>query len=128
MKTRIENKLKRKTNPELVKTIISAKKKENWLEVANLVSTPKRKRASVNLRDIESQAEEGKIIVIPGKVLSSGELTKKLKIVALTFSEVALEKIKKAGGSVSYIKDEIKNNSEAKNIQIINKRSKKKNE
>lgn len=127
-KTKIEKKLKRKTNPELVETIIKAKKKNNWLELANFVSTPKRRRVSVNLRDINSQAESGKTIVVPGKVLGSGELTKKIKIVALSFSQASADKIKKSGSEIVTISQEIEKNPEGKNIQLIVKRGGRKNE
>jgi len=127
-KTKIEKKLKRKTNPELVETIIKGKKKNNWLKISHLISIPTRKKVNINLRDIDNQAEEGKIIIVPGKVLASGELTKKIKIAALSFSRAVEEKIKKTGSEIITINEEIKNNPDAKEIQIINKRIGRKNE
>ena len=57
--------------------------------------------------------------LIPGKVLSSGDLTKKLTIAAWTFSDKAEEKIKKAGGKSISIEDLMKNNPDGKNIRIL---------
>ena len=68
---------------------------------------------------ISEETKEGEIIVIPGKVLSDGEITKKLKIIALAFSEKAKEKILKSNSEYSYIIEEIKKNPEAKGIKII---------
>jgi len=118
-KTRIENKLQRKTNPELRETILAAKKGTKWLEVANLVSRPKRVSIKVNLDSIEKNSKEGDIIVIPGKVLGKGNLTKKIKVVAFSFSESVDEKLDKAKCEKIRIIDEIKKNPEAKNIKIL---------
>jgi large subunit ribosomal protein L18e len=118
-KTKIEKQLKRKTNTELVDTIIAAKKKPKWVNVAASLSTPSRNRISVNLSDIDKQSKEGEGVVVPGKVLSQGDLTKKIKIVALNFSEKAKEKIKKAGCEGVSILEEIKSNPDFKDIKII---------
>jgi len=118
-KTQIETQLRRKTNPELVKTIIDAKKKNKWLEVAGILSSPRVKKINVNLDKINKEAKEGETIVIPGKVLSEGEISKKIKVVAFSFSEKAKEKILKAKGEISSIIEEIKKNPEAKGIKIL---------
>jgi large subunit ribosomal protein L18e len=118
-KTSIEKQLKRKTNPELVKTIIEAKKKKNWLEVAAALSSPRAKRINMNLNKINDEAKEGEIVVIAGKILSQGELNKKIKVVALSFSEKAREKIEKAKGDALTILEEIKKNPEAKSVRFL---------
>ena len=120
-KTKIERKLKRKTNPELVDTIIVCKKNSAWLEIAHLISTPARKQVALNLRDINAQAKDGQTILIPGKVLSSGNLDKKLKIIALSFSASAIDKLKKSKSDYLTILEEIKKNPNAKDINILNK-------
>jgi len=118
-KTQIETQLRRKTNPELVKTIIEAKKKENWLEIAGILSSPRVKKIDVNLDRINREAKEGETIVVPGKVLSEGEISKKVKVAAFSFSEKAKEKILKAKGETLTIMEEIKKNPDAKGIKII---------
>ncbi len=118
-KTLIEKQLEKKTNPELVKTIIEAKKKKNWLEVAAMLSSPRAKRINMNLDKINDEAKEGEIVVIAGKVLSQGELNKKVKVVALSFSAMAKEKIAKAKGESLTILEEIKKNPEAKNARFL---------
>ncbi|MCL5018595.1 MAG: 50S ribosomal protein L18e [Candidatus Pacearchaeota archaeon] len=118
-KTQIETQLRRKTNPELVKTIIEAKKGEKWLEVAGILSSPRVKKINVNLDKKSSGKDEGEVIVVPGKVLSEGEISKKIKVVAFSFSEKAKEKIEKAKGETWTILEEIKKNPEGKGIKII---------
>ena len=118
-KNKIEQQLKRKTNSELVQTIIEAKKKKKWFEIAEILSSPRIKKINVNLDKINEEAKEGDILVIPGKVLSEGELDKKIKIVAFNFSEKAKEKILKSHSEILTLSEEIKKNPEAKGIKLI---------
>ena len=120
-KTLIEKQLQKKINPELVKTIIAAKKNENWLEVASILAGPRKNKVNVNIEKINKEAKESEIIVVPGKVLSQGDTNKKLKIVALSFSDKAKEKLLKVKSEVSTILEEIKNNPQAKNIKVLKK-------
>ncbi|AAR39331.1 NEQ489 [Nanoarchaeum equitans Kin4-M] len=64
--------------------------------IAELLSKPKRRKKHfvVNLWKIEKHSNDGDTIIVPGKVLGSGELTKDVKVVALSFSQTALEKLK----------------------------------
>jgi len=118
-KTKIEKQTKKKTSSDLVETIRTAKKNEKWLKVAGLLSTPRRERAQINLDEIDKNSKEGDIMVIPGKVLSQGELNKKIKIVALGFSESAKEKILKSKCEAIYILEEIKKNPKANGIKVL---------
>lgn len=119
MKTQIEKKLKRKTDKDLVETIIAGKKKDSWNIVAHKISKPSRKQTDLNLDEINERSKEGDIIIIPGKVLGMGEVNKKIKISALAYSESAKEKLTKNKIDFNLIGEEIKSNIEAKNIKIL---------
>jgi large subunit ribosomal protein L18e len=118
-KTLIDKQVKRKLNPGLVETIIAAKKHEKWNKVAGILSSPRRLKVNLNLSDINKEAKQGEIIVVPGKVLSQGEADKKIKVVALNFSEKAKEKLNKFKIDFTSILGEIKKNPEAKGIKIL---------
>lgn len=118
-KTLIEKQLQRKKNPELVKTLLAAKKNDSWLEIASILSKPKRKRINLNLSEINKKTKDEKKILIPGKVLSQGEINKKIKVISLSFSEKAKEKLLKAGCQISNILEEIKSNPSAQGIKIL---------
>lgn len=118
-KQQIEKQLKRKTNSELVETIIAAKKNKDWKEVAEILSGSRRQRKNINVGEINKGAKEGDVLVIPGKVLSQGEINKKIKIVALSFSDRAKEKILNAKGEINSILGEIKQNTEAKGVKVL---------
>ena len=121
-KTLIEKQLQRKTNSVLVETIIQTKKKEAWNEVSELLSRPRRKRINLNLTELNGiEASDKDILIVPGKVLSEGNVDKKMKIVALGFSERAKEKLLKSGCKLSSILEEIKLNPTGKDIKVLRK-------
>jgi len=104
--------------------LIAAKKNKAWLGVAGILSGSRRKMVNLNLNEIDKQAKENEIIVVPGKVLSLGEISNKLKVVALSFSEKAKEKLLKSNCEVSDIINEIKKNPKAKGVKILKRESK----
>ena len=69
--------------------------------------------------EINAHTKEGDTVVIPGKVLSKGELTKKIRLCALGISEVAREKLKKTKTEYATILEEIKKNPRAEGIKVI---------
>ncbi len=105
-KTKISKRVRKKTNTGLVKTILISKKKN--LEIAQILSSPTRKRVKKNLEDVEKEVKAGERIIVPGKVLGKGKISKKIKIMALNFSAIAEEKLKKAGCEIALLEDELK--------------------
>jgi len=118
-KTKISKQIKRKLNPELVETINLCKKNNKWLEIASILSRPRKQRINLNLEAIENQSQEGDRIIIPGKVLAQGELSKKIKIIAFDFSDKAREKLLSSKCEVSSILNEIQLNKEMKGVKIL---------
>ena len=117
--TKISKQLQRKLNPELVKTILVCKKNKEWKKVAEILTRPTREKIIINLDKINSETKEGDTVIVPGKVLSQGEIDKKIRIAALSFSEKAQEKLKKTKSEVVSILDEIKINKNAQGIKVI---------
>ncbi|MBR9701482.1 50S ribosomal protein L18e [Candidatus Pacearchaeota archaeon] len=118
-KVKISKQTERKTNPELVKTIFAAKKHKAWFNVAEILSGPRRKKIDLNLENIDKGSKEGETIVVPGKVLSQGEITKKINVVAVSFSEKAKDKLLKSKCKVSSMLDEIKKNPDGKRVKVL---------
>ncbi len=117
--THIKKKSGRKTNPELVATILAARKSRNWLPIAHKISGPTRKLISINLDQIDKQTSTGDTVVIPGKVLSLGNLSKKVRISALGISASALEKLKLVKAEYVSILEEISKNPKAEGIKVL---------
>lgn len=74
----------------------------------------------INLDKINDASKEGETILVPGKVLSQGNIEKKIKIIAMGFSKAAMEKLSSSKTEFSLISEEIKKNPQAKGIRILN--------
>ena len=118
-KRKLKIRARRKTNPELVETIYLARKNAGWMEIANALAGSTRKHSAVNLKEIDQKAEIGDTLVIPGKVLSQGSLSKKIKICAFSISEEAKEKLKHTKSEFAPLIEEIKKNPKGEGIKII---------
>ena len=116
-----------KTNPnliELINKLYEQSRSEDaaiWKDVAQRLERSNRRTAEVNLSDIARHAEAGETILVPGKVLSNGNLTEKVDVVALKFSakEEREEKIESAGGECIAIDEIIESNPKGSNIRIM---------
>lgn len=89
-----------------------------WRAVAYHLSKPRRERVEVNLSRINRYAEDGDMVVVPGKVLGSGELTKKVTVAAWKFSRTAMVKLRSAGEAIT-IEELLQRNPEGKGVKII---------
>ncbi len=98
--SRVRKLQKRKTDPNLVRLIdvLLAKEKPLWKDIAKRLAKPRKLYAQVNVSKIERYLLDGEIAVVPGKVLGGGDLSKPIKVAALSFSETAKRKIEEAGG------------------------------
>ncbi len=118
-KTLIEKQIKKKTNKPVVKTILLAKKNPSWNAVASILVGSNRKSRTFNLLDIDKASEGNLTLIVPGKVLSNGEVSKKFKIAAISYSEKAKEKLLKAGCDVLLLEEVMEKNKTGKDIKIL---------
>ena len=97
----------------------NALKSRFWKRVVKDLNKPSRQRRIVNLYKIEQYAQDGETILVPGKVLSVGEINKKVEVAALNFSEEAKEKILAAKGKTLSISELLTKNPEGKKVRIL---------
>jgi large subunit ribosomal protein L18e len=115
----------KKTNQELVTLILDLKKKSReqdspiWRDVAMRLEAPLSRRAEVNLSKIERIAIPNQTILVPGKLLGAGEITKKVTIATYATSKSAVEKVKKAGGRVITLRELMDENPKGTNVVIV---------
>ena len=105
----------------LIKRLKQASRKYEapiWRTVAYHLSKPRRQRVEVNLSRINRYASDGDVVVVPGKVLGSGELTKRVTVAAWRFSSSALEKVKKVGEAIA-IEELLQRNPKGSGVKII---------
>ncbi|MHA1379052.1 MAG: 50S ribosomal protein L18e [Candidatus Helarchaeota archaeon] len=103
---------------ELLKNLWNSKRRV-WRAIARNLAKRRKDQITVNLGKINKFGKENGTIVVPGKVLSLGDLDKKLIIAAYSFSNVCIEKVKKAKGECITIQELMKRNPEGKNVKII---------
>jgi len=89
-----------------------------WKRVALELERPTRQHRVVNLSKIEKYTVDNDVVVIPGKLLSGGELTKKVTIIAYNYSQGTIDKVKGKANVIS-IEEALKKYPNAKNIKII---------
>ena len=109
--------MRKKKNISLAETIIKIKKKNP--EIAKILARPVKKSLRVNLKSIEEKSGDFKNILVPGKILSEGNIFKKIKVVALDASNRAKEKMEKNSVSFVELTKEIEKNPELKDLKII---------
>jgi large subunit ribosomal protein L18e len=90
-----------------------------WKRVAELIARPARQRATVNIGKISRHTNAGDIIVVPGKVLGSGNLSHKVTVAALNASTSARTVIVGAGGSLISINELLTQVPKGKGVTII---------
>lgn len=114
-----------KTNPQLVATIdnLKAKTRETdaaiWRDIALRLEKPKKNWAEANLSKLERYAKDGETIIVPGKVLAAGEISKKITVAAYSFSEAAAKAIVAAGGKTLSIEELADANPKGTGVRIM---------
>ena len=114
-----------KTNPQLVATIdnLKAKTRENgsaiWRDVALRLEKPKQNWAEANLSKIERYTVDGDTVLVPGKVLAAGSISKKITVAAFSFSDAAAKAIVAAGGKTMSIEELAEANPKGTGVKIL---------
>ena len=117
--------IEKKTNPNLVRLIndLKAKAREEdapiWRDVAERLEKSSKNWAEVNLSTIQRYTSDGDLVLVPGKVLASGYLTKKLTIGAYRASERAKQMIEESGGKFITIQEMAEKNPKGSGIRIM---------
>ena len=90
-----------------------------WKSIAKKLEGPSRNWPVVNVSRIEYNAAKNGKVVIPGKIMGSGNLSKKVTVSAYSFTKSAIEKIESAGGKCMIYNEFIKKNPTGKDVVVI---------
>ncbi len=99
--------------------LLKGKEKGIWKRTAELLALPRRRRVEVNLYKLSKYGDEKKVLLVPGKVLGSGNLDKKITVAAFSFSESAKKALKHTKSKIMDIEELVKENPEGKDVMII---------
>ncbi|MHB8351236.1 MAG: 50S ribosomal protein L18e [Thermoplasmata archaeon] len=113
-----------KEDPELVHTLIALRRaaRDNhapvWGAVARELARPRHRVIPVNVGHLSRLAPEGATVIVPGKVLAAGEISRPLTVAAYNFSAAARQKIHAAGGSVLTIPELLKARPDGSGVRL----------
>jgi large subunit ribosomal protein L18e len=114
-----------KTNPNLEDLIFELKKisRDNeapiWRTIARKLEKPSRVWSEVNIASIDKHAGPKESVIIAGKLLGSGTLTKPVIVAAYSASDSAVKKVESAGGRFMLIAEMAKQNPKGSGIRIM---------
>jgi large subunit ribosomal protein L18e len=115
----------RKVNPELSRMLIELRKASKahqapiWGDVAEKLARPRHQHLPVNVGQLDRLAEADQTIVVPGKLLAAGRLSKPLTVAAFHYSEEARSKIHSAGGRALSIHELLKAKPDGSGVRIL---------
>jgi large subunit ribosomal protein L18e len=90
-----------------------------WKKISKKLSGPRRNRVIANLYRINKKTKKNDIIVIPGKVLGTGELDHNLTIACLEYSKSAKKKIESSGSKLLTIEELLEQNPKGSGVKAF---------
>jgi large subunit ribosomal protein L18e len=95
-------------------------KKKIWKDLAERIDKPTRQNVVVNVDklDLMAKKNKGKVLLVPGKILSVGTLEEKAEVVAVSASNKAIEKITEKG-KFTLLKDFVSEKTKTDNVVMV---------
>jgi large subunit ribosomal protein L18e len=90
-----------------------------WSQASTLLSKPARTKVEVNVGRISRIAEDGEAVFVPGKVLGTGVIGKKVIVGAFAFSKGAKSKIESSGGTALTIEEFLKKYPKGSGVRLV---------
>ncbi len=115
----------KKTNDALIALIGDLKAQSRstgaalWRDVALRLEASRSNWAEPNLSRLSRTAGENETILVPGKLLGSGDIIGSPSVAAYSVSAGARSKIEAAGGRVMSIRDLMNDNPNGKGVRIL---------
>jgi large subunit ribosomal protein L18e len=106
----------------MVKELKSASAKNKapiWSKLAEMAQKPSIAKRLVNVGKISNVTKENDVIVVPGKVLGTGNISHKITLCSFSISTSAAKKILSAGGKIVSYSDMISKFPTGKGVKII---------
>jgi large subunit ribosomal protein L18e len=94
-------------------------KKAIWKALEREVTKSRTIRREVNISRLSATTKNEEVVVVPGKLLGSGEMDHKLTVCAFSISNAAFKKIKLVGGEVITLNELMDRHLDGKGVRII---------
>jgi large subunit ribosomal protein L18e len=115
----------REKNPELHRVVVELRKAEHahdapiWGAVADRLERARHQVTPLNVGHLERLAEADDWVVVPGKLLADGPLSKPLTVAALSYSGEARAKVHAAGGKALTISELLKEKPDGSGVRLL---------
>ncbi len=90
-----------------------------WLRLAEMALKPARTKRVLNLGQIDKSISDNDIVIVPGKVLGTGNISHKITLCSFSISTTGAKKVIQSGGKIVDFAQLIKNNPTGKGVKII---------
>jgi large subunit ribosomal protein L18e len=115
----------RQKNPGLHRVVVALRKAANahdaaiWDAVADRLERPRHQVTPVNVAHLERLAAGDEWVVVPGKVLADGAISKPITVGAASYSAPARAKIHAAGGKAMTIPELLHARPDGAGVRIL---------
>jgi large subunit ribosomal protein L18e len=90
-----------------------------WHSASKLLGRSVASKVEVNVGRISRTATEGEVLFVPGKVLGSGRIEKKVIVGAFSFSAAARSKILASGGSALSVEQFVRAYPKGSGVRLV---------
>ena len=94
-------------------------KAPRWSRLAEMALKPTRARRVLNLGQLDKFVNDNDIVVVPGKILGTGNISHKITLCSFSISSSGAKKVVQSGGKIIDVAQLIKNNPTGKGVKII---------
>jgi large subunit ribosomal protein L18e len=115
----------RKENPELRHMLVELRRAAKshgapiWQSVAERLARPRHQTVPVNVGNLERLVAAKETVVVPGKLLAEGALTKPMTVAAFHYSAEARAKIHAAGGKALTIHELLRAKPDGSGVRLV---------
>lgn len=115
----------RKENPELAHVLIELRRAAKaheapvWAALAEKLARPRHQVTPVNVGHLDRVTDANETVVVPGKLLADGDLTKPVTVAAFHYSAQAKGKIHHAGGKALTIPELLKAHPDGSGVRLL---------
>ncbi|VVB68402.1 50S ribosomal protein L18e [Candidatus Norongarragalina meridionalis] len=112
-----------KYGPENIQTLKLVtklnKKKGLWRKVSQIICASRRRRPEMNVGRLAKVTKAGDVAVLPGKLLSGGEIRHAVTIGCMGASAAAKKKIEAAKGKVLKLEEMFVKHADGKGVRLL---------
>lgn len=107
---------------KMVKDLRQASSKNKapiWSKLAQMAQKPTIARRIVNVGKLAKVTNDNDVVVVPGKILATGNISHKITLCSFSISATAAKKITQAGGKIINYSEMISKFPTGKGVKII---------